>query len=237
MYFGDIIRKNYHQAKRRLTWALYRRQRIVSTDSKAFIEDRAKNGPLKLHLCCGDKHYDNYVNIDIVPLEGTDILMDIPDDLACLHSGSVAEILMESGFEHFYRHQQGKLLSEVHRLLREGGKFIIKNLPDFDAIVDAYIHKKKGNVSKMFDLNEVYRLTHGEPEPHNAPHQLHKDIFTKESIAILLERHGLKVERVENTVFPGETIAVSLMVMAVKPENQRGQIKINSVRPQRKDKT
>jgi len=214
----EKIKKNYNQMKRRLTWTLYRKKRIISTDCRELIEKKRKDGPIKLHLCCGGKKYAGYVNLDIVPLEDTDGIMNIPQDLFLVPSGVVSEILIENGFEHFYRYQQNDFLKECYRILVKGGRLIIKGIPDFDLIADAYLNKTQGNVSETFDLHEVYRLTHGDPVPRNSPHQLHKDIFTKGSIGELLKRHKFVIEEIQDKIFPGENIPVGFDAVAVKPQ-------------------
>ncbi|MFC1667575.1 hypothetical protein ACFL0P_06955 [Candidatus Omnitrophota bacterium] len=210
------IKKNYEQTKRRLTWALHRRKKILNTDCRDLIVNRKRSGVVKLHLCCGGKKYAGYVNLDIVPLEGTDAIMNIPQDLFLVPSGVVSEILIENGFEHFYRYQQDDFLKECYRILVKGGRLIIKGIPDFDLITDAYLNKRQGNVSETFDLHEVYRLTHGDPVPRNSPHQLHKDIFTKDSIGKLLKRHRFIIEKIQDKVFPGENISVGFDVVTSK---------------------
>jgi len=212
----EKINKNYKQTKRRLTWVLYRRKRIFNKNPSEFIKNRLKDGNVKLHFCCGDKKYSGYINIDIVPLEGTDILMDIPQDLFLIPSNVASEILIECGFEHFYRYQQDDFLKECYRMLVKKGKLIMRCIPDFDGIIDAYVNKKPGNVSKIFDLNEVYRLTHGEPEPRNSPHQLHKDIFTRDSLNKLLTQNEFKIDKIWNEICPGENRVGFLSAVAFK---------------------
>ena len=212
----EKIKKNYGQMKCRLTWTLYRKERILATDCRKLIEKRRKDGPIKLHLCCGGNKYPGYINVDIVPLEGTDAIMKIPQDLFSVSSDTASEILMENGFEHFYRYEQDDFLKECYRILIKGGRLIMRGIPDFDLITDAYLNKKQGNLSAAFDLYEVYRMTHGEPTPKNSPHQLHKDIFTKRSVKELLKRHKFNIEEMQDKVFPGENTAIGFNVIAIK---------------------
>ncbi|MBN1794172.1 MAG: hypothetical protein JW844_04330 [Candidatus Omnitrophica bacterium] len=212
------IKKNYRQMKRRLSWSLFRRRHILSRHPEAFIRLRARQGDVRLHLCCGTKKYPGYINIDVVPLEGADIIMNIPDDLAAIPSECASEILMESGFEHFYQYQQDDVLRECRRILKEEGRLVLKWLPDFDLIVDRYVrHRDRGGADNTFDLYQVYRYTHAEPTPENSPHQLHKDIFTKDSVRKLLERNGFYIEKLSNEIFQGETYSVGMNIIAVKP--------------------
>ncbi len=205
------IKKFYKQTSRRWTWLLYRKRNILKNKIENFMADN-----VKLHLGCGDKKLEGYVNIDIVPLEGTDVVMDISKELHLIPSSIAAEIRLESVFEHFYRYQQEGVLRECHRILKKDAKLVIRWLPDFDAIVKAYLGKEKGIVGEIFDLFNVYRYTHGEPEPRNSPYQLHKDIFTKDSIRKLLESNGFKIESMKNEIFDSEEIPVSINIIAAK---------------------
>ena len=174
-----------------------------------------KMGGIKLHLGCGSKKLNGYINIDIVPTEGSDIAMDVTD-LSVVPSGSISEIRMDSAFEHFYRYQQEQALGEYHRVLGNEGKLFINHLPNFDVIIDAYLKKEKGIVGEVFDLLNVYRYTHGEPVPRTSPQQLHKDIFNNKSIRLLLEESGFKIEKLENAVYGGEHLALNMNIVAVK---------------------
>lgn len=205
------IKKIYRQTTRRWSWFFYRKRRILNTR----IEDLVKDN-VKLHIGCGDKKLQGYVNIDIVPTEGADVVMDASSGLNCFPSDIASEIRLENVFEHFYRYQQKEILKNFHRILKNGGRLVIKWLPDFDAVIEAYLKKEKGIVGERFDLFNVYRLTHGDPAPHNSPHRLHKDIFTKDSIRKLLEDNGFQIEIMKNEAFDQEELALSTNIIAIK---------------------
>jgi len=190
---------------------LYRRSQVLNKNIKDLIFDG-----VKLHMGCGDKKLKGYVNIDIVPTEGSDLVMDVAKGLHLIPSDTALEIRLESVFEHFYRYQQPKVLQHFHRILKANGRLVIKWLPDFEAIIEAYEKMSPGAVGNRFDLFNVYRLTHGDPIPENSPQQLHKDIFTKDSIRALLTEQGFLIERIEKEFFPGEEVAVSLNIIASK---------------------
>ncbi len=206
------IEKVFKQISRRWSWSLYRKRALLKRKIKDLITDNCK-----LHIGCGLKKLNGYINIDIVPLEGCDVVMDAVNDAHVIPSDIAVEIRTENVFEHFFRFQQVKTLKEYHRILKKGGKFIIKGLPNFDAIIDAYLKKKKGIIGKEFDLFNVYRLTHGEPEQGNVFNQLHKDIFTKQSISELLEKVGFRIESIENEKFVDEEDPLCISITALKP--------------------
>lgn len=210
------LKKVYRQTLCRWSWVLYRRRKTARAKIEDFIKD-----DLKLHIGCGDKKLNGYLNIDIVPTEGADIVMDVARDLHRIPSNIAVEIKLKSVFEHFYRYQQKEILAHFYRILKRSGQLIIKWLPDFDLIVDAYLNKAKGDFDKEFDLYNVYRLTHGEPAPKNAPQQMHKDIFTKQSITNLLRDSGFRIECITNERYAHgahqEALATNINIIGVKP--------------------
>jgi len=139
---------------------------------------------MKLNLCCGGKHHDGYINIDIRMGAG-DIQWDCSQPLP-YSSDSIDEILIEAGFEHFYRYQQLDILRDWHKKLKVGGKAKILWLPDFEVAISQY---QKGEFDNMrgdckgIDIAWGIILGAAGDEP-----QLHKDIFTKATILHLLKQ-------------------------------------------------
>lgn len=207
------LKKFFKQTSRRWGRVLYRKKHVLRKRIDDFLKE-----DMKLHLGCGDKRLEGYVNIDVVPTEGSDVVMDVSKELYLIPSNIASEIRLEGVFEHFYRYAQHIILKHFHRILKKEGRLIIMWLPDFDAIIESYLKKEAGIVGKEFDLFNVYRYTHGDPIPKNSPHQLHKDIFTKNSIRHLLESHGFYIKELENKIFPGEKLAISINITAVKNE-------------------
>lgn len=212
-YYFYKLRKFARQTWRRWSWTLYRKNRILRARYDDLIKDKEEK--IKLHLGCGDKKLKEYINIDIFPCEGADMITDVTD-LGIIPPESVDEILMESVLEHFYVEQQDKALSEYYRVLKKGGRFVINYLPDFDIVIDAYLKKEKGLRGGVFDLTYVRQFIFGERIPQNDLPALHKDIFTKESVKALVERNGFTIERLENVYFENEHIPVSIRVTAIK---------------------
>jgi len=211
------IKKNYKQIKRRWSWFLYKKRQISNTDALKYIAERIKKDKvIKLNIGCGEKNYSGYINIDAVPLEGTDIVMDIPNELHLISSNVASEILFENVFEHFYKYQQDDILKQCHRILNKNARLVINGLPNFDGLIDAYLNKKKGDVNEVFDLHEVYSLTHGDPQPHNSPHQLHKDLFSEHSIRELLNRNNFKIEQLLREGDQVKELSTCFSIFAVK---------------------
>ena len=92
--------------------------------------------PLRLHLGCGEQHFDGYVNIDYPPSEhscqtriGADVFADITK--LSFPPQSVDEIRLHHVFEHFKRAEALALLIRWHETLKIGGRLHLET-PDLD---------------------------------------------------------------------------------------------------------
>jgi predicted SAM-dependent methyltransferase len=95
---------------------------------------------LKLHLGCGDKHIDGYVNIDIRPMETVDKVDNIKylrsfkkDSVDVIYSASVLE-------------------RRWYEILKPGG-ILRLGVPDFEAIVKYYL--------ETGELDDIMGLLYG----------------------------------------------------------------------------
>lgn len=89
--------------------------------------------PIRIHLGCGGKHFDGYINIDYPPSAHgivtvkADIFADVRGlDFPC---GSVDEVRLHHVFEHFDRVTALAMLIKWHSWLKIGGKLHIET-PD-----------------------------------------------------------------------------------------------------------
>ncbi|MHA1469821.1 MAG: class I SAM-dependent methyltransferase [Candidatus Asgardarchaeia archaeon] len=91
---------------------------------------------LKLHLGCGEKHIDGYINIDIRYMDSVNKV----DNIKYLRSfklSTVDVIYSCSVLEHFSRWEYKNVLRRWYELLKPGG-ILRLGVPDFEAIVDHY---------------------------------------------------------------------------------------------------
>lgn len=72
-----------------------------------------------LHLGCGPRLIEGWMNVDIAPGEGA--TQGDATNLHFIEDGSVSRIYCEDMFEHFDQQQQLKFLSECNRVLRPQG--------------------------------------------------------------------------------------------------------------------
>ena len=96
---------------------------------------------LKLHLGCGEKYLEGYVNIDFPPSEHSVLnpKVDMYHDIRTLQypDNSVDEIQSHHLFEHFSRTDALKLLFRWRRWLKPNGMLVIET-PDFGLSAAAY---------------------------------------------------------------------------------------------------
>ena len=87
-----------------------------------------KNGT-KLNVGCGIKPYNGYINLDLVKLPGVDIVNDIANiPWKPFKKSQFEEVLLFSILEHIPTWME--VLGEAHRVLKPGGRAIIK-VPHF----------------------------------------------------------------------------------------------------------
>lgn len=146
---------------------------VVKWKYKLKIEDKIL---LNLHLGCGDRHFEDYVNIDVRKTRATDIVCDIkklpyPDN-------SVALIETYHVIEHLLRHDLPKALKEWHRILTRGGKLIIE-CPNFDEAVKEYIYGNEKRIDNIFGLQRF-------------PGDVHQFGYNFQRLKRLLEEVGFK---------------------------------------------
>ena len=101
---------------------------------------------LKLHLGCGGKHFDGYVNVDLWITDATDVICDItrlpwPD-------GSVSMIESYHVIEHISHKKIKNTLMDWHRVLKLGGRLVLE-CPHFDMAIREYL---SGNDSRLLNI-------------------------------------------------------------------------------------
>lgn len=134
----------------------------------------------KLHICCGDVYLLDYLNVDIkgeyattpglVNLNLTvlsnyykhsfgtprrdvvvDGKLDVVDNWAVL-DGSVEEVVMISSIEHFTKTEAEFIVSEVRRVLKAGGRFVV-DFPDLRESVRLYYERDPEFLMRLIYCN------------------------------------------------------------------------------------
>ena len=90
---------------------------------------RPTNGPAHLHLGCGPKYLDGFINIDANPLHPVDLWLDVRNGLP-FRTNSVDSIYSTHMFEHFFDGELRRILRDCFRVLKPGSgvRLIVPNL-------------------------------------------------------------------------------------------------------------
>lgn len=78
---------------------------------------------VKLNLGSGTDIRPDYVNLDIAPLEGVDVVHDLSNLPLPFESESFEEVLCKDVLEHL---DYVPVLGELHRILRPGGRLVVE---------------------------------------------------------------------------------------------------------------
>ena len=144
---------------------------------------------MKLHLGCGARKLDGWVNID---LDSTaDIVHDIRK-LEFISDTSVDEIYISHCLEHISRKEIFDVLCEYNRVLKYHGVLRIA-VPDYDSITSIYEQDKK--------INTIVSLLYGGQKDE---YDYHKICFNLEIMTELLSNCGFSdVQRYDAWEFLG----------------------------------
>ena len=104
------------------------------------------SGPVRLHLGCGQRRLDGFVNIDHLSTSATDYVGDITS-LPC-RAGSVDRIETYHVIEHLPRPAVEAVLDHWLRLLKPGGTLVLE-CPDFEADIRDYL---SGNEERLYSI-------------------------------------------------------------------------------------
>jgi predicted SAM-dependent methyltransferase len=142
---------------------------------------------LKLHLGCGEKYLEGYVNVDFPASEHSVMnpRVDLTADIGKLSyaENSVDEIRSHHLFEHFSRAEALKLLSRWRSWLKPNGVITVET-PDFATC--AYFFAQTTSLKRRFELA---RHMIGSQE---AKWALHKDYWDKQKFLFVLKKFGFK---------------------------------------------
>jgi predicted SAM-dependent methyltransferase len=182
--------------------------RAVRNRSRLATLQRGRS--LRVHLGCGDDRLPGFVNIDSRPTAAVDVAMDL--SLPHLADGSVSLVFSNAFFEHLYRPSRGPHLRRIRRALESNGVCCYMGIPYFPNIARLYVERGPGTAGPVFDLYNVYRYTHGDPEGQESwwLGQLHKSLFDEEEVEALLSASGFGAYTMFCYGYPGDVNEVAV---------------------------
>ncbi len=154
---------------------------------------------MKLHLGCGEKYIDDYINIDFPAHEHTviDNVADINTDILTLkyNRASIDEIRLHHVFEHFTRPITGALLASWYSWLKLGGILHIE-VPDFYRTSIVVLNPLKHRREKSVAIRHLFGS-------HEASWAVHCEGYTIKSLRFLLETYGFNVVKIKKNSYKG----------------------------------
>jgi len=137
----SLYGSNFLNAIRRIT-----NPAVVRWKYKFGIKDK---NSLKLHLGCGGRYFEDYINIDWRKTKATDLVCDIRK--LPYPNNSIELIKTYHVIEHLSKNDLPKTLKEWYRVLMPRGKLIIE-CPDFDQAIKDYINGNERRLNNIFGL-------------------------------------------------------------------------------------
>lgn len=146
---------------------------------------------MKVHLGCGNKYLEGYVNIDLPPSEHTvmEVKADMYADIRTLEfpENSIEEVRLHHLFEHFTRAEALKLLVRWRKWLKVGGVLHIQT-PDFSVCALKYI------LAPIEYRLKLGRHIFGSQEARWA---FHLDFWDKKKFKFVLKRLGFDIVKIK----------------------------------------
>ncbi len=175
---------------------------------------------LALHLGCGEDRIAGFVNVDGRYTKAVDLTLDLTELRDFTENVNI--LFSNAFFEHLSRSDHARHLQSAYRALTENGFVCYIGIPNFAIIADAYLKKAPGTAGPVFDLYNVYRYTHGDPE--GQPwyfEQLHKYLFDHEELKRLLEEAGFKTFAIFEYAYPSDVNPVPVNLGFYAPKKQQ----------------
>jgi predicted SAM-dependent methyltransferase len=139
------------------------------------------DGKVLVHIGCGKTNSPEFINVDARPLAHIHIVTDDITSLPDFNNGTVDLVYMCHILEHIKRKDLKRVLSEMKRVLKNGGILRI-SVPDFDKLIEVYSASGK-------DMNAIsYQLMGGQDHEYN----IHYSVFNYQSLSGLLKEVGFQ---------------------------------------------
>ncbi len=179
---------------------------------------------MKLHLGCGQRYLEGYVNIDYPLTEHSVQQKSVADELADLKelrykSGSVDEVRLHHVFEHFSRATACAFLAGWNSWLKQGGTVRIE-VPDFEKTGKVALSKWSSLKEKSVAIRHIF----GSQEAHWA---VHYQGYTPTSLSAFVKQFGYKAEGINKNSHLG-TYNIEIIASKAKAISKDDFLKITA---------
>ncbi|MFN4276640.1 MAG: class I SAM-dependent methyltransferase [Ferrovibrio sp.] len=165
----------------------------------------------KLHLGCGQRYLDGYLNIDF-PLNNHTVqqasVADLHADICGLHyaPGSIAEVRLHHVFEHFRRPVASALLATWHGWLADGGRLHIE-VPDMLRTLLTLLHPLRSFNDRAVAERHLFGS-------HEADWAAHYEGYTAKDLCHMVKCFGFEPIEIRRN---GWKQTHNIEIIAVKP--------------------
>jgi predicted SAM-dependent methyltransferase len=180
-----------------------------------FLLSRRHGTPkgVRLHLGCGEKRIDGFINIDGTMTGMADRVMNVLD--LDFPANTVDEIYSSHMIEHLTPEQFDVALDNWYTILRPGGLLTLR-CPNFNFVLDHFFLDKP-EPDRWEHIPNIFGPTSHGPSPYNQ----HRNAFSVRRLQDILKAHGFEVIKChacpnrENTLDGADVFCV-----ARKPEQK-----------------
>ena len=142
---------------------------------------RNSDGKVLVHIGCGKKNSPEFINVDAQAFAHVHIVTDDITSLADFRDGTVDLVYMCHVLEHIKRNDLKNVLSEMKRILKDGGVLRL-SVPDFDRLVEVY------NASG----NNIESISHQLMGGQDSEYNIHYSVFNHSRLSQLLKEVGFR---------------------------------------------
>jgi len=178
---------------------------------------------MKLHLGCGQRYLEGYLNIDFPLNEHTAQKKSVADQTADIltlqyEPDSLEEIRLHHVFEHFSRPVACALLTTWYFWLKPGGILHLE-VPDFKKSAQIILSPFKSEKAKKVAERHVF----GSQE---APWAVHQAGYTPKGLTDFLSLFGFNIKAIKKNNYCG---TYNFEILAVKNSNQLDREKLSEL--------
>lgn len=155
---------------------------------------------MKLHLGCGERYLEGYINIDF-PLSKHSVqkksVADKHEDILRLNypENSIEEIRLHHVFEHFTRPIACALITKWYTWLKPNGVLRVE-VPDFQRTARIILNPLNISAKKFKAIRHLYGS-------HEAKWAIHCEGYTPESLNLLLKMYWFKIIKITKNSWKG----------------------------------
>lgn len=138
-----------------------------------------RDKPIRLHVGSGVEHLDGWLNVDLLPLPGVDLVLDVTEDF---HFSNAEALYAEHFIEHLAIEDALGFLVNAHAALQDGGKIRLST-PNLDWVWRTHYAADGDEANKVERAIYLNRAFYGWG---------HQFVWNREMISVALRHAGFR---------------------------------------------